>query len=190
MATLKRLASRGGRIRTSTRFPVFGASIKKGGLHQPPFCISSQRISDSDPSQCLKRRPPQLIAPPIDGLKPGQSSEWRKCWTTTAEKGERPVGVPAARRGDGGKRNPKLIQFFRVVYAALASSKTPHRSSATTPGSRNQLQITIAILLSTLAEVDRAAVPSPRYFKPRPSVPFRQYLRTLALHPLPFFFQV
>jgi hypothetical protein len=36
------LASRGGRTRTSTRVPVFGASIQKGGLHQPPFSFVLQ----------------------------------------------------------------------------------------------------------------------------------------------------
>ena len=34
---LTRLASRGGRIRTSTRFRFLGGQLKKGGLHQPPF---------------------------------------------------------------------------------------------------------------------------------------------------------
>src|ERR1700686_2786968 len=42
LATLKRLASRGGRTRTSTRFPVLGRQFQKGGLHQPPFFIPDE----------------------------------------------------------------------------------------------------------------------------------------------------
>src|SRR6202795_966933 len=42
LATLKRLACRGGRTRTSTRFPVLGRQFQKGGLHQPPFFISDE----------------------------------------------------------------------------------------------------------------------------------------------------
>jgi hypothetical protein len=42
LATLKRLASRGGRTRTSTRFPVLGRQFQKGGLHRPPFFISDE----------------------------------------------------------------------------------------------------------------------------------------------------
>src|SRR5882672_12634519 len=34
---LTRLASRGGRNRSSTRLPVLGRQLRKGGLHQPPF---------------------------------------------------------------------------------------------------------------------------------------------------------
>jgi hypothetical protein len=34
---LKRLASRGGQKRTSTRLLALGRQLKKGGLHQPPF---------------------------------------------------------------------------------------------------------------------------------------------------------
>ena len=37
LATLKRLASRGGRTRTSTRFPVLGRQFKKGACTSPLF---------------------------------------------------------------------------------------------------------------------------------------------------------
>src|ERR1035438_10092419 len=68
--------------------------------------------------------------------------------------GFRPLG-----RGDGGKRNPKLFLTSRH-YAALASSTTAHRSSVNCPGSRDQLPITIAIVLPTCVPVDSSLVPS------------------------------
>ena len=67
--------------------------------------------------------------------------------------GFRPLG-----RGDGGKRNPKLFLTSRH-YAALASSITAHRSSRNRPGSRDQLPITIAIVLGCGSAVDSPVVP-------------------------------
>src|SRR6202140_1343879 len=68
--------------------------------------------------------------------------------------GFRPLG-----RGDGGKRNPKLFLTSRH-YAALASSTTAHRSSLNYSGSRDQLPITVAIVLPTRVSVDSSVVPS------------------------------
>jgi hypothetical protein len=45
---LTRLASRGGRNRTSTRCLVLGCQLEKGGLHQPPFSIYVQ-----SPRECV-----------------------------------------------------------------------------------------------------------------------------------------
>ena len=67
--------------------------------------------------------------------------------------GFRPLG-----RGDGGKRNPKLFLTSRH-YAALASSTTAHRSSRNRPGSRDQLPITIVIVLRSGVAVDSSVVP-------------------------------
>ena len=68
--------------------------------------------------------------------------------------GFRPLG-----RGDGGKRNPKLLLTSRR-HAALASSTTAHRSSVNCHGSRDQLLITSAIVLPTRVSVDSSNVPS------------------------------
>jgi hypothetical protein len=68
--------------------------------------------------------------------------------------GFRPLG-----RGDGGKRNPKLFLTSRH-HAALASSTTAHGSSRNRPGSRDQLPITVAIVLRSGATVDSSVVPS------------------------------
>src|ERR1700736_4529716 len=68
--------------------------------------------------------------------------------------GFRPLG-----RGDGGKRNPKFF-LTSCRYAALASSTTAHRSSLNRSGSRDQLLITVAIVLSTRVAVDSSVVPS------------------------------
>src|ERR1700693_4559571 len=69
--------------------------------------------------------------------------------------GFRPLG-----RGDGGKRNPKLFLTSRH-YAALASSTTAHRSSVDCPGSRDQLPITIVIVLPGQMSVDSSLVLCP-----------------------------
>ena len=67
--------------------------------------------------------------------------------------GFRPLG-----RGDGGKRNPKLFLTSRR-YAALASSTTAPRSSRNRPGSRDQLPITVAIVLRSGVAVDSPVGP-------------------------------
>src|SRR5580704_3659072 len=68
--------------------------------------------------------------------------------------GFRPLG-----RGDGGKRNLKLFLTSRR-HAALASSTPAHRSRVNRPGSRDQLPITVAIVLPTGMAVDSSVVPS------------------------------
>jgi len=87
--------------------------------------------------------------------------------------GFRPLG-----RGDGGKRNPKSFLTSRR-HAALASSTTAHRSSLNRSGSRDQLPITIAIVLSTSVSVDSSLVPSGAVLS---GVPLQEYLRTVATH--------
>ena len=88
-----------------------------------------------------------MAAPPLVGRENAPekvSDRW----------GFRPLG-----RGDGGKRNPKLFLTSRR-YAALASSITAHRSSLNCSGSRDQLPITVAIVLSPRVSVDSSAGPS------------------------------
>jgi hypothetical protein len=144
LSTLKRLASRGGRTRTSTRFPVLGRQFQKGGLHQPPFFISGPRIL-SPPSLTIRRqmKRPSNLSAIQRGCEPtstGFRGKMRRK-KLSGRWGFRPLG-----RGDGGKRNPKLLVTSRH-YAALASSTMAHRSSLNCPGSRDQLPITIVIVL-------------------------------------------
>src|SRR3979490_541779 len=82
---LTRLASRGGRNRSSTRLPVLGRQLRKGGLHQPPFLFPkpvfpSQPVA---PRESTKSSRPLLPDPFQD---PG-----------VHQKNERPLGGAAAR---------------------------------------------------------------------------------------------
>ena len=85
-----------------------------------------------------------------DCLTPGKGNPKK----VSGRWGFRPLG-----RGDGGKRNPKLFLTSRR-YAALASSITAHRSSLNCSGSRDQLPITVAIVISPRVSVDSSAGPS------------------------------
>src|SRR5713226_7986687 len=88
---LTRLASRGGRNRSSTRLPVFGASIKKRGLAPAPFSIFKASF------------PVRPVVPPrIHGEFPARANPCFHIpsWSIAYQKmsgrwGERPLG-----RGD------------------------------------------------------------------------------------------
>ena len=106
---LTRLASRGGRNRSSTRLPVLGRQLRKGGLHQPPF-LFPKPVSLSQPVDPRESRkssqPEQILA--------SRSSEGPVCIKKMSGRwGERPLG-----RGDGGYCNQKSLWAFRPFRCA------------------------------------------------------------------------
>ena len=66
--------------------------------------------------------------------------------------GFRPLG-----RGDGGKRNLKLSKLPVIMLRSRAAQR--HTGAVDCPGSRDQLPITVAILLNGSVRVDSSVVP-------------------------------
>src|SRR6266436_9179358 len=106
---LTRLASRGGRNRSSTRLPVLGRQLRKGGLHQPPFLFSKPVF----PSQLVVPREPRKSSQP-DQIPASE------CYLRTMayQKNERPLGERPLGRGDGGYCSLKSVRAFRPFHCA------------------------------------------------------------------------
>jgi hypothetical protein len=139
---LKRLASRGGRNRSSTRLPVLGRQLRKGGLAPAPFfifrptpgnCLSAchRKVLDGlDRPQRLLRRSPDRISSALRETEPRRSGRKGSdypgnsvsgCKKMSGRWGDRPLG-----RGIEG--TVIRSQFgFSGRSAALASSRTTHR---------------------------------------------------------------
>ena len=106
---LTRLASRGGRNRSSTRLPVLGRQLRKRGLAPAPFSIS--RTSFHFPIRNSRAWHKEVPSPIKSLLQKGfhgwcvekMSGRW----------GERPLG-----RGDGGYCNQKSVWAFRPFRCA------------------------------------------------------------------------
>jgi len=124
LGNLKRLASRGGRNRTSTRCPVLGRQLEKGGLHQPPFSICAMSSRECVAEAVLVVVPVLVLMHVGAGHGPPLFLAPTLCttcvsWPTQRPKkvsgrwGERPLG-----RGDGGYCNPKLALIFRPFCCA------------------------------------------------------------------------
>src|ERR1700730_5770416 len=88
--------------------------------------------------------------------------------------GDRPLG-----RGDGGKRNPKLVQFF-LSYRCAREPQYGTQEQFQLPRKPRPTPDHNAILLPTFVSVDSPLVPSSRYFPRHAFVLFPRYLRTLA----------
>lgn len=102
-------------------FRFLGRQLRKGGLHQPPFFFFC-------PFQLLKEMQVVTFGVLVKWcLVAGKKVSGR--W------GFRPLG-----RGDGGKRNPKLVQFFPP--SCCAREQQTSCRSVWRSGSRNQLPIT------------------------------------------------
>jgi hypothetical protein len=127
-----KLASRGGRNRTSTRDPVWGVNWKEGACTSPLFHFWLARKGGFQSV---------LFSLPNPAKK--MSGRW----------GHRPLG-----RGDGGKCNLRLARYSTRV-AELAISSATCRSNQNTKLLRNpaQLPTTFAILQSAQARVDSLA---------------------------------
>ena len=181
LATLKRLASRGGRTRTSTRFPVLGRQFKKGACTSPlfPFLLTHATIHLPGGSLDTTGSTSRLQNRKVRFDRSTRLERKMRLKKVSGRWGFRPLG-----RGDGGKRNPKLFLTSRH-YAALASSTTAHRSSRNRPGSRDQLPITVAIVLGSGSAVDSAVVPYHPVlfglcFRTVSQVPWYRRLRTIG----------
>jgi hypothetical protein len=105
-ATLKRLASRGGRTRTSTRYPVLGRQFKKGACTSPlfPFLtyhatthLSARPLNTTEARHALQNRKVRYDR----SIRLEGKMRLKK---VSGRWGFRPLG-----RGDGGKRNLKLF---------------------------------------------------------------------------------
>src|SRR3984893_14922937 len=155
MATLKRLASRGGRIRTSTRFPVFGASIIKRGLAPAPFFHfwSGHGTLVRGSSHCRGR--PTLFQPrAIQQQFHGSTSVYesvlcvlrscarsptarsREAFCTAkycAQKSERPVGGPAARAWGWRETKSEVSSVLPVVMLRSRAAVRHTGAVSTTP---------------------------------------------------------
>jgi hypothetical protein len=121
----KRLASRGGRNRSSTRLPVLGRQLQKGGLHQPPFSFPRHIFRDIQISLTPTIRSKGVLRLKLAIHPAGGTLILR------LKKSERPVGGPAARAWDGGY---VIRSQFGLSgrSTALASSRTTHRSRQVT----------------------------------------------------------
>ena len=101
---LKRLASRGGRNRSSTRLSAWGVNYEKGACTSPLFHFRPQ-FSPQEP-RSLSHSPftytLDIVVTFCGRLRMGMN-----------QKSERPLGGAAARAWDGGYSNPKSVGFFR-----------------------------------------------------------------------------
>ena len=127
---LKRLASRGGRNRSSTRLPVWGVNYEKGACTSPlfHFCGSVVRTvpkaATSLPFRTQLRSPyKEISVSPFTYTFFSTRSYLELSMVAVDQKNERPLGGAAARAWDGGysNRSPSGSSDRR---AALASSKT------------------------------------------------------------------
>jgi hypothetical protein len=158
--SLKRLASRGGRNRSSTRLPVWGVNYGKGACTSPLFHFYSSVV----PSGPNTKGPASAVT--VHAAASVSLTENCPSWTVN-QKNERPTGGSAARAWDGGK--VIRSQFgFSCRSAALASSRTTHRSrQVTTVVILQKTQTTpdyLPSLLSRRSPVDS----SPGSFSPVP----------------------
>jgi len=106
---LTRLASRGGRNRSSTRLPVLGRQLRNGGLHQPPFLFSKPVF----PSHQLFPENPRRVPSPGKFLLPDSFQGPSPIKKMSGRWGERPLG-----RGDGGYCSLKSVRAFRPFHCA------------------------------------------------------------------------
>jgi len=106
---LTRLASRGGRNRSSTRLPVLGRQLGKGGLHQPPFPFPKPVFR---PNQWFLEGLGK-VPRPSKSLFPDSFQSSLRTKKMSGRWGERPLG-----RGDGGYCSLKSVWAFRPFHCA------------------------------------------------------------------------
>ena len=158
---LTRLASRGGRNRSSTRLPVLGRQLRKRGLAPAPFSISkaSFAVSTSRSPRTQQEFPP--LANPCMRMLSGSNAY---------QKNERPLGGAAARAW-GWRETQSEGSAVPIVYAALASSRTTHRSKQVTTVVILQKTLITSDYLFSLCSTTSAVDSSPDSFLPVPSSP-------------------
>src|SRR5712664_3411863 len=159
---LTRLASRGGRNRSSTRLPVLGRQLRKGGLHQPPFLFSKPVF----PSQPVVPREPRKSSQP-DQIPASE------CYLRTMayQKNERPLGAAAARawgwrvlQSEVSSGFPAVPLRSRAAGRHTGANKSQPLSYSRKPG---QLPDTCSVCSPRPLNVDS----SPDSFWPVPSSP-------------------
>src|SRR6266478_4716794 len=117
---LTRLASRGGRNRSSTRLPVLGRQLRNGGLHQPPFLFSKPVFP---PHQLFPENPRRVPSPGKsllpDSFQGPSGGATARAWGWRVLQSEVSSGVPtvplrsrAAGRRTGANRS-QLLSYSR-----------------------------------------------------------------------------